>query len=710
MIGGPSATAQSPPFTDEMKQELGSANWIPADASYFSASYRVGEQWQAFLNSNAFRQLQIMPAVQFGLMQMRQHPKYQQFQAALTSNPVFQETLALAQDMFSEEVFLYVDSRGSIFLSALGSLYYEVYFNSFVEGAYRGDVDGEGQPELMNSIFETLVSYKDELQLPGVVIGFKLQTPDKAQRLLDLYMTDVRGAIPFPIQDMRIGAHSYYSLRLESNMLLPEEKIGEFYVDLRNKGIREDLLKSLIDLARTRTLSLTVGLRDEYLLISLGADNSHLEQLGVGQSLADSDQIEPIKTHFRDNLTSLVYVHPALTGTGKMNVEDIVEGLSELGKNEDVKAKLPKGLLPRAKQDLRVLLEEFNQQLPEPTPYLKSSFLNRGYESFTFSASYPGRLDSSEPLRILSHAGPSPLFAHASHAPSSEHTYERCAHWVQVLYGYFQDYVVPEIPLEDIDDFNKFQFTILPFIEKLHVTTKNLLIPSIDGCPSIFVVDGGGKVTALPEPDGPLARPVRFPRLAIACELNDSESLVDAFSSYRQSINALISDIAALDNSTDSEIYQLPAPDSRTFGEGTLYTYPLPSWFDPAILDNDFEPHAYVSQDRMVLSLSPSQTLLMMEESEFASSEVVDMKAPSGSATWFDIKALVQLIADDIDIVVEELAAQEEIEPMPAGMIRYHIMTIGKSLGAMRSYQSRTYVEGEYQVTHSWLHLEDIPE
>ena len=44
---------------------------VPADAAFYSASLKLGEQWDRFVQSNAYTKLKALPALQAGLEQLR---------------------------------------------------------------------------------------------------------------------------------------------------------------------------------------------------------------------------------------------------------------------------------------------------------------------------------------------------------------------------------------------------------------------------------------------------------------------------------------------------------------------------------------------------------------------------------------------------------------------------------------------------------------
>src|SRR5689334_17996548 len=66
---GLAAALAGPARAAAPEQAAPSLAQVPADAAFYSASLRLGEQWEKFSKSNAFARLKALPAVQFALQQ-----------------------------------------------------------------------------------------------------------------------------------------------------------------------------------------------------------------------------------------------------------------------------------------------------------------------------------------------------------------------------------------------------------------------------------------------------------------------------------------------------------------------------------------------------------------------------------------------------------------------------------------------------------------
>ena len=179
---------------------------------------------------------------------------------------------------------------------------------------------------------------------------------------------------------------------------------------------------------------------------------------------------------------------------------------------------------------------------PTAVPYVGARVLNRGIETWEFGIrSYAG--SAGDPLALLRCRGRgSILFSAARSAPSTE-SYERLAHWMTVLYGYFVDLGVPRMEAPQREYFEAFAGAIAPAASEFDRITRELLLPAIDATERLVTVDGGGELREMPG-GGKLPRTLRFPRPALVIQAHDTNSLVQAFAGYRNVINGLLADFA----------------------------------------------------------------------------------------------------------------------------------------------------------------------
>jgi hypothetical protein len=685
-------------LTDEMRRELGAAAWIPQDASYFSASFRLGEQWKAFSESGAFKKLMTLPVVQMGLQQITQNPFYIQLLERRKSDPLLASALEVASDAWSREIFIYADAGLTRVFSAACDIYLQFFLEGLRSAASQDSRSGPpAPPSLAPAIISSVLQHEKDLRFPPVILGFRLSRPDAARSFLADIAKTFRDQLPVPLQEESVAGGSFHTIKLDAKMIPPGER-EDLSNGLRSEGVAAEAIEKFNAFLDSQTLAISVGVRGDYLLFSIGPDLEHLAKLGQGKSLAEAKALAPVRRIWKPRAASLLYVDANLLGTGKAPVDNWMLALDKL--IESLPAKdLPEGLIPRVKKDVRALLEDVNRYLPDSAPLVSAGFLNQGLEGYSFSAVDP-TLDAGKPLSILSRAGTSPLVAVAGRSARMADAYVKFARWVKVAYGYFEDYGVPRIPEGDRADFERFRKVFLPAIKELHETTESLLVPAIDGCQDLIVLDGGGKLPSFPGSAEPLPAPLRYPRPALIVEVNDAEKLQQAFSRYRETVNKFLKQAGP---ELEFSPFEIPAPASRQHAGGTLYTYPLPFSLGP-----DFEPHALVSGKYAVLSLAPSHSKDMVESSATMPEGVVKLSAAAAVAYRVDLRGLSGLVFEDLGIFLSQLQKQGALPEEAAKLIGLHLPVLKEVLGALKSCSGRVYVEDGLQVHHSWLEVEDL--
>lgn len=688
-------------LTDEMRRELGAASWIPEDVTYYGATLRIGEQWDAFMKSRAFRKVMTLPAVQMLLGQVLQHPAYQQFLAASQTNPLLAAAFEVAADAVSQELILYADPSWVPFLTAVDRIYLEVMLGALRTAASKGFVTGPGGLPFSASDFITKVlEHEQVLRFPPLVIGFRLSKPEAARNLMTDVLKQYGALLPSAVEKEESPGGDFHTLRLSAS-IIPSEARRNFLTELHAKGVAEDLIKKLDAFVESQTLALSIGLRGDYLLLSAGKSSEHLKKLGQGRSLAASKALAPVRRHFKPGVISLTYLTGSLSSPGKLPVDLLLGELEKLLASMPAEDQ-PEGFAPQVKKDARSFLEDLNRYLPDPAPAVSVTFLNHGIETYSFSALEPYSLDASKPLSILNRAGSSPLFAIASRSPPSVETYIRLVHWVKVAYGYFEKYVLPRISKTERDEVARFQRLFIPAIKELHETTEKYFNPAVDACQAAFVLDDAGKLAALPADPEPLARPLRYPRPALVLEVNDVDKFKQAFSEYRDTVNRFFQKAGP---ELGLDPFTIPEPFTRPHAGGTLYTYPFPL---PPVFD--LLPHVLISGKYVVLSLSLDQSKDIVESSTQRPEGLVKLAAEAGSAYRLELARLSRLVLEDAGIIVEHMGRHDQLPADRLEFVNFHLSAIGEALGTFKSYNGRVYGEEGRQVHHSWLEVEDLAE
>ena len=150
--------------------------------------------------------------------------------------------------------------------------------------------------------------------------------------------------------------------------------------------------------------------------------------------------------------------------------------------------------------------------------------------------------------------------------------------------------------------------------------------------------------------------------------------------------------------------FQLPPPEIRKLKAGTIFYYPLPAAWG---LDQRIHPNAALSEKLVALTLSQdhSERLLMSTPFQPAGRPLADITRPMAKATYVDIAGFINLFAHWTKAAASFAGASDQ----KAEELLKQAGPVLEVLKVLRSYSSRTYMEGSAWVTHSEWVIKDVP-
>jgi hypothetical protein len=681
------------------------ADFVPADCAFFTSALRLGELENRVAASNAMKALLGLPFVQAQLANLRGQPQYMQFMGFLQTDPRGQAGLAVAKDIASREVFIYGDKEWVSVARSLGTVYGQVYLLSLRQ--QLGQVTGLAGPRQLpvKEVLSEVLANADHLYAPPLVIGFRIgDSKEQLQGLLEQLRdwVNAQPEAPARIEEVTLGEGKYFTFQVTGAKLIPADALAAVRATLARQGVPPDEIERFANWLTNLQLAVTAGFYRSYALLSIGRNNDHLARLGAGPALGASDELAPIRRFLDKEVVSLSYVSKEASAPAEFpaNLPDIVGALLESVPQE----KLPPGLEDRAKSDARKLAQDLAGPKPPATAQLAVTFVNRGLESYSFGPPTVPGLDYSKPLSILSHAGGDPGLAVATRAEGSRAGYETLASWVPRLYAYVGDFLVPTLSPDEREQFQVIDAAVVPFAHALDKTTRESLLPAIDGGQSLLLLDADLRLKQLfLQKPFPKTMPMVEPALVL--ELKDSEAFVRAMGEYLEAVDTLVNKLQALGPSGgQAASFRVPRPTSTPFGEGRMYFYQLPMPLDSAIM-----LHAVVTKDLLVLSASPSESERIIRGGTALQDPVVDLNAPAGLVVRLRTGELLATAQAWVDFALthpQGLLGEEPPEAREA--ILAQTTTVWRVLGTVKGFTSRTFVEGPQVVTHTWLEIEDF--
>jgi hypothetical protein len=688
----------------DVDKGAGSLKLVPADAEIYSVMLRNAEQWKAITSSKAWKKLTELEGVQMLW-------KEAQKQLNDPKNPLAQffkvkenqELLDLLVDMVSSEIFFYAPAGFSDFLQAASAIY-GVQLSQMMSQLPTGR---QPKPEdQLYAILSALNANKGKLKVPSFVYGFRLQDTKRAQaqldRLTQLMGEVVKHAPPLEgrVKSTKIGGGSFLTLTLDGS-LVPWDNVPFNRIE-KNAGEFDELVKKFKEMK----LAIALGLRDDYLILSIGDSTAPLAALGGDKTLADRDELKPLAKHADKKITSISYVSKAFYTKVGYSKADVKRGFEMWLPYLDQLA-LTKEQEERIRKDIAALAKDIEARTSEPGASLSFSFLTeRGQESYSYNWTHHPDVPAPKPLTLLDHVGGNPLIAAISRSSSSGDDYKLLAKWVRVADGYVDDLLLPKlegVPKERAELVLKI---LRPLGRRLDEITSKMLIPSLDGQFG-FVLDA--KMTSkqwIPQMPNS-ARPLALPEPSFLYGVRDSALLAKALGEYRQLINKTIKEIG--EATGQNAPFEVPPATTRKIKGGTLYYYPLP---DILGIDERIAPNAGIGEKVAVFSLAPSTTERLLAKTPFKGGGLLAKSdRPMLSASYVNVKGLLEAIGPWVEYGLE--TAFDQGAPVPKEQqesILKHVRTVVEVLSVLRGTTSYTTVEGRATVTHSETVIRDLGE
>jgi hypothetical protein len=694
---------------EDTTRPAGSLSLVPAKAAFYTTILRGREQIEAIAKSRAWAKLMDMPVTKMGLELWKKEFSEEgklAFLYKLYQMPENKQLLELLGEMFSDEVFCYGGEGWDGITRTAQQLMGGAYFGRLFTAGVRWQAGNAGELQA-RILLEILAENANSLRVPDLIIGFKLKTKDRATAQIKRLEGFLKGlAMQVPqlkdaVKREKIGTASFLVVALNGSMVpwdhIPikslEEKEGQF----------DALLKKLKELK----LTLAVGIRDDYLLVSLGESTAPLQDLGKDKLLADSDEFKPLAKFADKRLTSIGYISPSLNkvvSTGQETADNLVAMI----KGFIPKDSLNEQQIAQIDKDLKELAKDMKKFLPHPGAAMSFSFLNgRGYESYQYDWTKYPQQDGSKPLSLLNHVGGDPIFATVGRSKGSAAQYQFLVKWLKIGYGYVDQYALPLLPPQVKESYDQWTKKAFPILKKLDTVTATMLLPALKDGQIGFVLDARIKskqwIQLLPETDKEL--PMIEPALLLG--VSDAELFRKTLSEYRSLANLFLASLLDLAPGQVPEL-KIPKPTVKKVAGGEVYFYQFP---DAWGIDKQIVPNGGVGEKVAVFTISMEQSKRLLASSplKVKGGPLADSKRALASATYFNFAGLMDAASPWIDLAVQKLVpvftgGDDETE----GILK-QVRTVVEVLKVFRSYASVTYVEEGVSVSHSEMIIHDIP-
>ncbi|MFT4511496.1 MAG: hypothetical protein ACI91B_000175 [Planctomycetota bacterium] len=650
---------------------FGAAAWLPADYSYFSSGQNLGALIEDIVDSRTVQSLARLPMVMVALNQL-QRP-LQEVAGMRAQSPGLDNFFALGEEALHREIFVACGKKAEAFQVAVTNTLAIAMVNNGI-----ASMNNQFVPPA-EAIIEALLLNRKDLRVPPAVFGMRVGDRERAKALLDdlaPYALMIPGVIEEATAPAGFRAWTVKDAEGSAQNLRPM---------LEGAGVTNDNIGPFIEWVAGQKISIALGMRDDYLLLSISDTLEHLDELGKEPALASVPVFRRIRERSETPLLT-TYISAGLRPHSIYEADAVAEQLRAILPDYPGNKQLA--------QDVGTMLFELTQPDIKPAPYLTATYRNEGLESLTIDARQ-NQANSKKSLSLFANAGPSPTVAYASRAEPTIEWYKRWSHWSGVMLDHFETTVVAQMPHTNLTEFEKARRVFAPHLAEIDMIVQTVLLPAVDEHESLLVLDDTFKLEL--GPDLAPVHGISLPRLALMWRVQDCDQVLTAFARIRNAVEGMLQSAS---EQNGRSVGTLPPPTSTKTANGTLYAYelPTPNWLQPCFL---------VNGERILFALTPEHAQHLMQQSQSGEADVVDLKNGASSAASINIASLSELLRTNAMHLLRWVSQSEQIPAAQATLIWTHLEPALKALAALRSYQSRTWHEGDETIHHSWLKVSD---
>jgi hypothetical protein len=462
----------------------------------------------------------------------------------------------------------------------------------------------------------------------------------------------------------------------------------------------------LIEHLKKTTLVISLGLRDDFLLLAIGPSTDVLARMGSGTPLRSLPELAAVTKFADKRICSVGYLSKALNqhfGQTKGGIDNLLR----LGKSCLPSLPVPDKLREEIAKDADQMAADLKSMITELGAMSSVGFLTEsGVEGYDYDWSEHPEMDSSKPLDLLKHVGGTPIAVLVGRSKVSPAAYDLLVKWIGIGNRYLQEYGVPQMKPKEREEFEKIFAKVQPLLGRLDKATRNLLLPALGDGQCGLVLDAKFTsrqfIKTLPRTEQALT----MFEPAIVVGVSDAAQLKQAFEEYYAVADDFVEVLKGIEKSQVPKDFTIPRPKVFPIRQGTVYGYPLPAALG---VDTRVLPNAGLSEKVLVLSLSGKHSLRLMNETEAKIAGLaLPTDRPLASAGGLDFAAFVDALTPWVELALDKGTAQ--LDPPTAASAREHAKAVLEVLKVYRGTISETYVEEKVTVTHSRTELHDLGE
>lgn len=672
----------------------GGISMVPQDAAFLSATLRLREQYDLLVNSNAFKAVREIPAVQRAIEsyeeQKMQPGSPLSTLATFMELPENQQAVEVLQDMIANDTFVYGEPSCITFLELLSKLQQAQQAANILQMARDGgslggidfdaidaldgieiddlqdEDDGAAAPrklrvrparfqaveeELASDelagrlVLEALAENVDKIVVPDVVWGFKTSKRAAAEgqlkriEVLIKLMTQQNPALAESLNRRKIAGGEVVTLTVDGATLPWEQMLRD-----ATEGMDGEALEKVQERLRELDLVIALGVVGDYLILSIGDSADHLEKLlesGGGKGLVATKPFEPLRADKSKRITGINYISEPLAKAIAPSAADI-EQLAELADQIEAAADLPEGFAEEARQGLSKAAAGYKKRLPIPGPWMSYSFLTeQGYEGYAWNWAKNLPIDGAKRLELLEHTGGAPLGTVVFRAKNDPSQLDDVFLWADMGWRFFSKYLVSKQGDDAREKVEEIDEHLVPLGKKFVGILRTKILPAAADGQIGLVLDAKARTkrpqASLPEAEEPL--PLVEP--AIVLGLDDAKLFREGLSDIFALTDEFVDAIREISPEGVPAEYRIPDPEKAKLDKGTVWSWKL----EKSGIDDQVRPAIAVGEDVAVFSLVPKQAGRLLAESRLETgSQLSKFEEPLAGAAALDFAGVVDAI------------------------------------------------------------------
>jgi len=722
---------------------------VPQDAAFVSSSLRIREQYDAIVNSNAWKSILQLPAVRRALDSLDEQRStpgspFSTFDTFMQL-PENEDAVELLADMVATDTFVYGEPSCVSFWQLVRKLAdaqqragvgeapdgeADIVVESIEEEDEAtelrgGAVDSVDAVRQARAVIAALAGNLDLLVVPDLVWGFKTAKGDlatdqiKRLEVLATLMLQVNPDLARAVSRRKVAGGDFLTFTLDG-VLAPWDEIERSAVEMTDDA--EGVAKVFGRLKQLDVVA-AIGRVGDWVIVSLGDSADHLDKLVLPNAgrkgLLTLPALAPLVEHGDKRLTGVAYMSESLceaVNSSRSDVESLLGVVDQLDESAGVTAEAKKDFRGLAEQ----IVDEWGKRVPEPGPWLAFSFLaDRGYEGYSWNWARNQPFDGTKRLELLEHAGGAPLGVMVSRMKSDPEGIDAAVDIIRGAWALFQKHGRPEMGIDERERLDAFSEHVAPLGGKFAAILRDKIAKSLADGQVGLVLDSKARTKRIQGELPPSAEPLPLMEPAVVVSLADpklfKEGLSDLFSLGDELTDAL----RQMDPAAVPQGYRIPEPEKSKGDEGSVWSWKLVN----SRLDEQIRPTIGVGDDVAVFSMAPKQAGRMLVESRLETgSQLAKFDEPLASAAAFDVAGVIDAIepwvtyltrygcVQERDGVVDpddELTAADENEQ--AKEVLEHVQVVLAAAKSLRAAAAETSYQGDALVTHWRNVIRDTP-